>query len=219
MIQITFPDGRVAPYPKGTTALQIAQSISEGLTRNVLGAKVNGEVLDANRPILTDASLALLTWTDKEGKSSFWHSSAHLMAEALESLYPGIKFGIGPPIENGFYYDVDSGDKIISANDLVKIEQKIIELARTGSPFQRKEISKADAIKYFAEKQDEYKLELLQDLEDGTITFYHQGNFTDLCRGPHIPNTSFIKAVKLTSIAGAYWRGDESRKQMTRIYG
>ncbi|MBK7226572.1 MAG: threonine--tRNA ligase [Saprospiraceae bacterium] len=217
-IKITFPDGRVAEYDKGTTSMQIASSISEGLARNVLGAKVNGIVVDASRPIQEDSTLQLLTWNDKEGKSTFWHSSAHLMAEALEALHPGTKFGIGPAIENGFYYDIDTGDKILSANDFQKIEQKIIELARQSNEYKRTEVSKADAIKYFTEKNDEYKIELLQDLQDGQITFYNQGNFTDLCRGPHIPNTGFIKAVKLLNVAGAYWRGDESRKQMTRIY-
>lgn len=217
-IKITFPDGRVAEYDKGTTSMQIASSISEGLARNVLGAKVNGIVVDASRPIQEDSTVQLLTWNDKEGKSTFWHSSAHLMAEALEALHPGTKFGIGPAIENGFYYDIDTGDKILSANDFQKIEQKIIELARQSNEYKRTEVSKADAIKYFTEKNDEYKIELLQDLQDGQITFYNQGNFTDLCRGPHIPNTGFIKAVKLLNVAGAYWRGDESRKQMTRIY-
>ena len=217
-IKITFPDGRVAEYDKGITSMQIASSISEGLARNVLGAKVNGNVVDASRPIQEDSTVQLLTWNDKEGKSTFWHSSAHLMAEALEALHPGTKFGIGPAIENGFYYDIDTGDKILSANDFQKIEQKIIELARQSNEYKRTEVSKADAIKYFTEKNDEYKIELLQDLQDGQITFYNQGNFTDLCRGPHIPNTGFIKAVKLLNVAGAYWRGDESRKQMTRIY-
>ena len=217
-IKITFPDGRVAEYDKGITSMQIASSISEGLARNVLGAKVNGIVVDASRPIQEDSTVQLLTWNDKEGKSTFWHSSAHLMAEALEALHPGTKFGIGPAIENGFYYDIDTGDKILSANDFQKIEQKIIELARQSNEYKRTEVSKADAIKYFTEKNDEYKIELLQDLQDGQITFYNQGNFTDLCRGPHIPNTGFIKAVKLLNVAGAYWRGDESRKQMTRIY-
>jgi threonyl-tRNA synthetase len=219
MINITLPDGAVRQYESGTNALQIAQSISEGLARNVLGAKVNGEVWDATRPITSDARLQLLTWNDLEGKETMWHSSAHLMAEALEALYPGIKFGIGPPIENGFYYDVDLGDKSLSTEDFQKIEKKIIELAQKKSEYTRKEISKADAIAYFKEKGDEYKLDLLQDLEDGKITFYTQGNFTDLCRGPHIPNTGFIKAVKLLNLAGAYWRGDESKKQLTRIYG
>jgi len=219
MIQISFPDGRKQEYPVNTTALEIAKSISEGLVRNVLAAKVNGVVVDADRPIDTNASLQLLTWSDKEGKSTFWHSSAHLMAEALETFFPGIKFGIGPPIEQGFYYDVDPGDQVISANDLLKIEQKIIELARQANPYKRESVSKEYALNYFKDKGDEYKLELINELQDGNITFYHQGNFTDLCKGPHIPNTGFVKAIKLTSIAGAYWRGDEKRKQLTRIYG
>lgn len=199
--------------------MEIALSISEGLARNVLAAKVNGEVWDSTRPIHDDATLQLLTWNDKEGKSTFWHSSAHLMAEALEALYPGVKFGIGPPIENGFYYDVDTGDRVLSANDLEKVEQKMQALAKEKKEYIRKDVSKADAIKYFEEKGDQYKLELLEDLQDGQITFYEQGNFVDLCRGPHIPDTGKIKAVKLLSLAGAYWRGDETRPQMTRIYG
>ncbi|MBK8448811.1 MAG: threonine--tRNA ligase [Saprospiraceae bacterium] len=219
MIQISFPDGRIQDYPIGTTAFQIAQSISEGLARNVLAAKVNGEIVDSNRPIESNATLQLLTWSDKEGKSTFWHSSAHLMAEALERFFPGVKFGIGPPIEHGFYYDIDTGDTVLSSNDLIKIEQKMVELARENNPYIRESISKADAIHYFKQKGDEYKLELIQELQDGSITLYKQGQFTDLCKGPHIPNTGFIKAVKLTSIAGAYWRGDEKRKQLTRIYG
>lgn len=199
--------------------MDIAKSISEGLARNVFSAKVNGKVIDANRPIEEDATVQLLTWNDKEGKSTYWHSSAHLMAEALEALYPGTKFGIGPAIENGFYYDVDPGDHTLSALDLNKIETKMLELARNKSPYVRKEVSKADAIRYFEERKDPYKLELLQDLEDGQITFYSQGGFTDLCRGPHLPDTGSIKAVKLLNLAGAYWRGDESRPQLTRIYG
>lgn len=219
LIKITLPDGSVKEYEKGTTGLQIAASISEGLARNVLAAKVNGQVWDATRAIQEDASLQLLTWNDREGKNTFWHSSAHLMAEALEVLYPGIKFGIGPPIETGFYYDVDFGDHKLEGEELEKIEQKMIELSREKSEFIRTEVSKTDAIAFFKEKGDEYKLDLLEGLEDGSITFYEQGNFTDLCRGPHIPNTGFIKAVKLTNIAGAYWRGDEKRKMLTRIYG
>lgn len=219
MIQITLPDGSVRSYESGTTAHQIALSISEGLARNVLAAEVNGEVWDASRPIESDATVRLLTWNDAEGKSTFWHSSAHLMAEALEALYPGIKFGIGPAIETGFYYDVDFGDREFSSDDFKQIEDKILELARTKSEYVRSAVSKADAVAYFTDKGDEYKLDLIKDLEDGSITFYQQGNFTDLCRGPHIPNTGFIKAVKLTNVAGAYWRGDESRKQLTRIYG
>jgi threonyl-tRNA synthetase len=218
MIKITLPDGTIKEFPKGATPMTVALSISEGLARNVLGAKVNGEVIDASRPIETDATLQLLTWNDKEGKSTFWHSSAHLMAEALEALYPGTKFGIGPPIETGFYYDVDFGDKEFSQEDFKKVEDKILELAKLKSEFKRKSVTKKDAIDYFTIKGDEYKLDLLKDLNDGTITFYEQGNFTDLCRGPHIPNTSFIKAVKLMNVAGAYWRGDEKRKQLTRIY-
>lgn len=219
MIKITLPDGAVREYEKGTSALQIAQSISEGLARNVLSAKVNGEVWDATRPINSDASLQLLTWNDADGKETMWHSSAHLMAEALEALYPGVKFGIGPPIENGFYYDVDLGEHTLSPDDLPKVEKKMMELAQQKNVYNRKEVSKKDAIAYFQEKGDEYKLDLLEDLADGSITFYEQGKFTDLCRGPHIPNTGFIKAVKLLNIAGAYWRGDETKKQLTRIYG
>lgn len=198
--------------------MQIAESISQGLARNVLSAKVNGEVWDASRSIEDNATLQLLTWDDKEGKSTFWHSSAHLMAEALEALYPGIKFGIGPPVDNGFYYDVDTGDRQLSTNDFAAIEAKMTELARAKSDYKRRDVSKEEAIRYFEEKGDEYKIELLQDLADGSITFYEQGNFTDLCKGPHIPNTEKIKAVKLLALAGAYWRGDENRKQMTRIY-
>lgn len=219
MIKITLPDGSVREYEKGTTAFQIAQSISEGLARNVLAAKVNGEVWDANRPINENSSLVLLTSTNTEGMSTMWHSSAHLMAEALESLYPGVKFGIGPAIENGFYYDVDLGGHSITPEDFKKIEDKMIELAQKKNAYVRKEVSKEEAISYFKEKGDEYKLDLLKDLQDGTITFYTQGNFTDLCRGPHIPDTGHIKAVKLLSLAGAYWRGDEKNKMLTRIYG
>jgi threonyl-tRNA synthetase len=218
-INITLPDGSVKVYEQGVTGLQIALSISEGLARNVLAAKVNGEVWDSSRAIMQDASVQLLTWNDLEGKNTFWHSSAHVMAEALESLYPGIKFGIGPALETGFYYDVDFGDHTLDGSELEKIESKIMELTKSKSEFVRKDVSKIDAIAYFQEKGDEYKLDLLEGLEDGTITFYEQGNFTDLCRGPHIPNTGFIKAVKLTNIAGAYWRGDEKRKMLTRIYG
>ena len=219
MIKITLPDNSVREVAKGTTAMEIARSISEGLARNVLSAKVNGEVIDATRPINEDATLQLLTWNDTEGKSTMWHSSAHLMAEAIEFFYPGVKLAIGPPIKNGFYYDVDFMDYEITEADLTKIEQKMKELAKQKNPYERQEISKVEAIKYFEEKGDEYKLELLKDLTDGDITFYTQGEFTDLCRGPHIPHTGYIKAVKLTSIAGAYWRGDENRKQLTRIYG
>lgn len=219
MISITLPDGSVRQYEQGTTAMQIAQSISEGLARNVLSAEVNGEVWDASRPIETDASVKLLTWNDEKGKSTFWHSSAHLLAEALEALYPGIKFGIGPAIETGFYYDVDFGDREFSSDDFKQIEDKMLELAKQKETFERKPVSKADAMAYFTEKGDEYKLDLIKDLEDGKITLYTQGNFTDLCRGPHIPHTGVIKAIKLTNVAGAYWRGDETRKQLTRIYG
>jgi threonyl-tRNA synthetase len=219
MINITLPDGSVRQYEAGTTALGVAKSISEGLARNVVAAKVNGEVWDATRAITTDAHLVLLKAEDTEGKSTLWHSSAHLMAEAIEAIYPGTKFGIGPAIENGFYYDIDLGGKTISLDDLKAIEDKMMELAKKGSAYVRKDVSKADAIAYFTEKQDEYKLDLLEGLEDGKITFYTQGEFTDLCRGPHIPDTSFIKAIKLMNIAGAYWRGDEKNKQLTRIYG
>ncbi|PCJ85377.1 MAG: threonine--tRNA ligase [Flavobacteriales bacterium] len=218
-MNITFPDGQTKPYEKGVTALEIASSISEGLARSVLTAKASGEVIDATLPLNKDAELQLLTWNDDGGKKAMWHSSAHLMAEALEVIYPGVKFGIGPPIENGFYYDIDLGEQTISEHDFKKIEEKMLELAREKNEYHRNEISKTDALNYFKEKGDEYKLELLHELEDGQITFYTQGNFTDLCKGPHIPNTGFIKAVKLTKVAGAYWRGDEKRKQLTRIYG
>lgn len=199
--------------------MDVAMDISEGLARNVLAAKVNGEVVDASLPITENADVALLTWNDEDGKSTMWHSSAHLMAEALEALYPGAKFGIGPAIDSGFYYDVDFGDMDFDADNLKAIEDKMLELAREKNEYERSEVSKADAISYFKEKGDEYKLELIEDLEDGSITFYKQGNFTDLCRGPHIPNTGFIKAAKILNVAGAYWRGDEKRKQLTRLYG
>ena len=218
MINITLPDGSQRSYEKGITAYQVALSISEGLARNVLAAEINGEVWDASRAIQTDVNLKLLTWNDDKGKSTFWHSSAHIMAEALEALYPGTKFGIGPAIETGFYYDVDFGDREFSSEEFKKIEEKIMELAKAKSEFIRKEISKTDAINYFQAKGDEYKLDLLESLTDGQITFYEQGFFTDLCRGPHIPNTGFVKAVKLMSVAGAYWRGNEKNKQLTRIY-
>lgn len=218
MIKVTLPDGSVKEFSKGTSSYQVALSISEGLARNVLAAEVNGEIWDANRALTSDVSLKLLTWNDDKGKSTFWHSSAHLMAEALEALYPGTKFGIGPSIETGFYYDVDFGDRHFSSDDFKAIEDKMLEMARTKSEYVRKEVSKADAISYFTEKGDEYKLDLLEGLNDGEITFYSQGNFTDLCRGPHIPNTGFVKAVKLMSVAGAYWRGDEKNKQLTRLY-
>jgi threonyl-tRNA synthetase len=218
MINITFPDGNIRQYAAGTTALDVAKSISEGLARVVLSAKINGEVRDLLRPIDADATIQFFKWDDKEGKQTFWHSSAHLLAEALESLFPGTKFGIGPAIENGFYYDVDTGDRPLTAADLPKIEQKMLELARNKAEYQRREVSKAEAIAYFTSKGDEYKLELIEGLEDGQITFYQQGNFVDLCKGPHIPTTEPIKAAKITNLAGAYWRGDEKRKQLTRIY-
>ncbi len=219
MIKIKFPDGNVKQFEAGISAMEIAKGISHGLAKNVLSAKINGEVWDALRPIMKDASLELLTWNNDEGKATFWHSSAHLMAEAIEALFPETKFGIGPTIDNGFYYDIDMGDKTLSSSDFGKIEKKMQELARTKNQYVREEISKSDAIAYFEEKNDEYKLELLEGLNDGEITFYKQGNFTDLCRGPHIPNTGSIKAIKLMKVAGAYWRGDEKRKQLTRIYG
>lgn len=219
MIKITLPDGTVREFAEGTSAMDIARSISEGLARKVLAAKINGEVWDANRPIGHDASLKLLTWDDSEGKSTFWHSSAHLMAEAVEALFPGVKFWVGPAIDRGFYYDMDLGGQQLTEEDLRILEKKMNELARQNNMYTRKEISKADAISYFAEKGDEYKLDLLQNLADGEITFYTQGGFTDLCRGPHIPATGAIKAIKLTSIAGAYWKGDENNKQLTRVYG
>ena len=219
MIKITLPDGSIREYEKGTNSFQIAQSISEGLARNVLAAKINNEIWDASRPINSDSTLSLLTWNDDLGKQTLWHSSAHIMAEALEILYPGIKFWVGPPLENGFYYDVDLGDHILSPLDFEKIEQKMLELARQNNNFIRKEITKVDAITYFKDKNDGYKLDLLERLEDGNITLYTQGNFTDLCRGPHIPNTGFIKAAKILNIAGAYWKGDEKNKMLTRIYG
>ena len=218
MIHVTLPDGSIREYEKGTTSHQIALSISEGLARNVLAAKVNNEVWDSNRPINEDVNLSLLTWNDPEGKATFWHSSAHLLAEAIESLYPGTKFGIGPAIERGFYYDIDLGGAEFSSDHFKKIEDKMLELAKLKSEFKREAITKNDAINYFKEKGDEYKLDLLENLKDGEITFYSQGNFTDLCRGPHIPNTGFIKAIKLLNVAGAYWRGDEKNKQLTRIY-
>ena len=219
MINITFPDGAVRQYENGVTALDVAKSISEGLARKIIAANVNGKTWDATRPINEDAILKLLTWNDAEGKSTFWHSTAHLMAEAVESMFPGVKFWVGPPVDNGFYYDMDLGDKKITEDDLRALEKKMNELAKQNNQYIRKETPKAEAIAYFTEKGDEYKLDLLQNLEDGNITFYTQGNFTDLCRGPHIPATGFIKAVKLTNIAGAYWKGDETNKQLTRIYG
>ncbi len=219
MINITLPDNSVKQFESGITGIGIALSISEGLARNVLAVKVDGEVCDATRPIVNDAKIQLLTWNDTEGKAAMWHSSAHLMAEAIEAIYPGVKFGIGPNIESGFYYDVDPGDKVITDADLIKIEEKMKELAKQKHEYKRREVTKAEAIQFFTNKGDEYKLELINELEDGTISFYESGNFTDLCRGPHLPDTNHIKAIKLLSIAGAYWRGNEKRKQLTRIYG
>lgn len=219
-IKITLPDGSIKEFDRGSSAMDVALSISEGLARNVLAAEVNGEIRDANRPITEDSNIKLLTWNDQGGKSTFWHSSAHLMAEALEALYPGTKFGIGPAIDNGFYYDVDFGEhESFDHSHLEKIEAKMLELAREKNEYKRSEVSKADAIAYFKQKGDEYKLDLIDGLEDGSITFYQQGSFTDLCRGPHIPNTGFIKAAKILNVAGAYWRGDENNKQLTRLYG
>lgn len=219
MIEIKFPDGAVRSYDAGVSALDVAKSISEGLARKVLAAEVNGEVWDATRPINENSALKLLTWDDKGAQSTFWHSSAHLMAEAIESQFPGVKFWVGPAVENGFYYDVDLGGQTISEDDLRSLEKKMNELAKQSNSYVRKAIPKAEAIAYFEEKGDEYKLDLLQNLTDGEITFYTQGAFTDLCRGPHIPHTGFIKAIKLTNIAGAYWKGDEKNKMLTRIYG
>lgn len=219
VVKISLPDGSVKEFPKGVKGIEIANSISEGLARNALSIEVNGEIWDLDRSIDSDAAIKIFTWKDKEGKYAFWHSSAHVMAEALEALYPGVKFGIGPPIENGFYYDVDLGDRPFGEEELQAVEKKMIELARQGNTFTRKAVSKADALSYFKKKGDEYKLELIDGLEDGSITFYEQGNFTDLCRGPHVPTTGVIKAVKLLSVAGAYWRGDEKNKMLTRIYG
>lgn len=220
MIKITFPDGNVRQYERGVTGWDIAGSISSRLQQDVLAVGVDDQIWDLTRPIEHDAQIRLYKWEDPEGRHAYWHSSAHLMAEAIEALYPGTKFGIGPSIENGFYYDVDTGENAtIKDADLPAIEKKMIELAAQKSPIIRKAISKADVLRYFKEKQDEYKIELITDLMDGTITTYTQGNFTDLCRGPHLPNMGYIKAVKLLSVAGAYWRGDEKRKQLTRIYG
>lgn len=217
-INVTLPDGSVREYPQGSNSLDVAKSISEGLARNVLAASIDGEVWDATRPLTQDCNLKLLTWNDTEGKKTFWHSSAHLLAEALEALYPGIKLGIGPPIETGFYYDIDFGDHHFSAEEFEKVEKKMAELVKQDNKYVRSEVSKAEALSYFTEKQDPYKLELINDLADGEITFYQQGNFTDLCRGPHIPSTGFIKALKILNTAGAYWRGNEKNKQLTRIY-
>lgn len=218
-VNIQFPDGAVRSFEKGITPMQIAKGISEGLAKKVIASSINGNVQDASTPIQADASLKLLTWDDSDARSTFWHSSAHLLAEAVEATFPGVKFWVGPAVDRGFYYDMDLGGKTISEDDLVILEKKMDELAKKNSLFIRKEISKADAVAYFTEKGDEYKLDLLQGLKDGEITFYTQGDFTDLCRGPHIPNTGLIRAIKLTSIAGAYWKGDEKNKQLTRIYG
>ena len=219
MINISFPDGAVRQYENGVTAVDIAKSISEGLAKKVLAASVNGQVWDATRPINTDASLKLLMWNDPEGKNTFWHSSAHLMAEAVETLYPGVKFWVGPALDKGFYYDMDLGNWKMTEDDLLILEKKMNELAKQTNRYIRKEIPKDEAVKYFADKGDEYKLDLLQNLTDGEITFYTQGGFTDLCRGPHIPDTGFIKAIKLTNISGAYWKGNEKNKMLTRVYG
>ncbi|WP_300427906.1 threonine--tRNA ligase [uncultured Parabacteroides sp.] len=219
MIKITFPDNSVKEYAEGTTAMQIAESISSRLAQEVLAASVNGEIWDLTRPINQDAAVKLFKWEDEEGKHAFWHSSAHLMAEALQELYPGIKFGIGPAIENGFYYDVDPGDAVIKEGDFPTIEAKMLELVAKKEEIKRQDISKADAMKMFGDRGEEYKTELISELEDGKITTYTQGSFTDLCRGPHLPNTSYLKAVKIMSVAGAYWRGDEKRKQLVRLYG
>ena len=219
MINIKFPDGAERAYENGISALEIAKSISEGLARKVIAASVDGVVRDLSTPLSADASIKLHTWDDAEGKSTFWHSSAHILAEAVEATFPGVKFWVGPAIDKGFYYDMDLGGKSISEEELLSLEKKMAELARKNNVFIRKEISKADAIAYFEEKGDEYKLDLLAGLPDGEITFYTQGEFTDLCRGPHIPQTGLVKAIKLTSIAGAYWKGDEKNKQLTRIYG
>lgn len=218
-VTITLPDGSSRVYPSGVTGMAIAQSISEGLARNSLAIEVDGEIWDLSRSINKNAAIRIFTWSDNSGKYAFWHSSAHLLAEALEALYPGVKFGIGPPIENGFYYDVDLGEQAFGEDDLAKVEAKILELARKSNPFTRQEVSKAEALNFFTQKNDPYKIELIGGLDDGSITFYHQGAFTDLCRGPHIPHTGFIKAVKLLNVAGAYWRGDEKNKMLTRIYG
>lgn len=218
-VKISLPDGSVREYPQGVKGAEIASSISEGLARVALAIEVNGEVWDLSRPLTSDATVKILTWNDKGGKYAFWHSSAHLLAEALEALYPDVKFGIGPPIENGFYYDVDLGNRAFGEQDLIAIEGKMKELAKKNSAFERRDVSKQEAIDYFTNKNDPYKLELIQGLDDGKITFYQQGNFVDLCKGPHLPNTGFIKSVKLLNVAGAYWRGDEKNKMLTRIYG
>jgi threonyl-tRNA synthetase len=218
-VKISLPDGSVREYPRGVKGSEIASSISEGLARVALAIEVNGEIRDLARPINEDSSIKILTWNDKGGKYAFWHSSAHLFAEALEAIYPGVKFGIGPPIENGFYYDVDLGGRPFGDEDLLKVETKMKELSKKESPYERRDVSKAEALDYFTKKDDPYKLELINDLQDGSITFYQQGNFVDLCRGPHIPHTGFLKAVKLLNVAGAYWRGNEKNKMLTRVYG
>lgn len=218
-ITITLPDGSEREYKKGTTGLEVAESISSGLARVALSITVNGDIIDLDRPINEDATIAINTWDSEDGKYTFWHSSAHILAEAVQELYPEAKFGIGPPIETGFYYDIDFGEKNISQEDLGKIEQKFLEVARNKNSFERKDISKADALSFYKNNGNEYKVDLIEGLEDGSITFYTQGNFTDLCRGPHVPNTGIVKAIKLTSLAGAYWRGDNNSKQLTRIYG
>lgn len=218
-IKIALPDGNIREFPQGVKGIEIAQSISEGLARNALSIEVNGEIWDLSRPISNDSAIKIFTWNDKGGKYAFWHSSAHLFAEALETLYPGVKFGIGPPIENGFYYDVDLEGRPFGDDDLVSVEKKMVELARQNNAYVRSDVTKAQAIDYFTKKGDQYKLELIEGLQDGSITLYQQGNFIDLCRGPHIPSTAPIKAVKLLSVAGAYWRGDEKNKMLTRVYG
>ena len=218
-IDLTLPDGSVRQVEKGTTALEVAREISTRLADEVLAAEVNGNVIDLERPIEENATLKLLKWEDEGGKHAFWHTSAHLMAEAIQQLYPGTQFGIGPAIDNGFYYDIDTGDVELKEADLKAIEDLMLQFAREKQPLVRKSITKSDALKFFGNMGQHYKNELIADLDDGTITTYTQGNFTDLCRGPHLPNTGYIKAVKLTSVAGAYWRGDEKRKQLTRIYG
>lgn len=219
MINITLPDGSIKQYPKGSSSMDIAKSISEGLARNVLSANINGEIWDANRPINNDSNIKLYTWNDQEGKETFWHTSAHLLASAISELYPNAKFGIGPSIENGFYYDIDFGDSVLSSEDFEKIEGKMQELVKAGITVTRKDISKADALELFNKREENYKVELINELEDGTITLYESGKFTDLCRGPHLSDFSSIKAIKILSLAGAYWRGDDSRKQLTRVYG
>ncbi len=219
MIKITLPDGTVREYEAGVTGYEIARSISEGLARKVLVASVNDQVVDLSLPIQKDANFKLLSWDDRDGKATYWHSTAHLMAEAVEAMYPGVKFWVGPAVDSGFYYDMDMGDQAITEEDLGRIEKKMAELARLNNTYNRQPISKADAVKMFEEKGDEYKLDLISNLEDGTITLYSQGSFTDLCRGPHIAHTGLIKAIKLTGVAGAYWKGDEKNKQLTRIYG